>query len=500
MLKINNYFRKKIINMNEDNKDLLMPLAKRAAYLTGLGISSDDELSKYIFLAKKARELNIPIESNTVSLIIKNSNDTGDILYGLLKHRIGSLGIKKTAYPNPGLSPESLYSEIDLNQWLEIAHKIYKDCKSGKRSKNSALKFYSNILDNEERERFLKWFNYFSSGDHLKYSSQSYKEYKMKKESVFQSGLVGNGFYTQDNPGYNFSGKNRGNNMPGDSFDGSSLPKPEESLENTEKEKLSNWKKAINRACKRIDTLLRNGDIPYEEYLEMAQHLFQLSSLIKKVSLASTASDVTYRTANIFKKAGHQDHAATLTKIAQEIEQEQQGAVAPALEEAPAAAPTASPEPAETGLSQQEEKSGVEIPEPDNVEPTKLRDIEPIPGPKEDEYEILAGNINLEDAAKKLDEVAGMLADRRIIRQLAEFDIMLDKIGIASMFPELAESQSKLIDAFSYALTRVTKMMGQLSNAKTLLEAGGPLPGTTQAGEEQPSPTEGPAESEENLG
>ena len=47
-------------------------------------------------------------------------------------------------------------------------------------------------------------------------------------------------------------------------------------------------------------------------------------------------------------------------------------------------------------------------------------------------------------------EVAGMLADRRIIRQLAEFDIMLDKIGIASMFPELAESQSKLIDSFSY--------------------------------------------------
>ena len=128
----------------------------------------------------------------------------------------------------------------------------------------------------------------------------------------------------------------------------------------------------------------------------------------------------------------------------------------------------------------------------------KLRDIEPIPGPKDDEYEVLAGNISLEDAAKKLDEVAGMLADRRIIRQLAEFDIMLDKIGIASMFPELAESQSKLIDAFSYALTRVTKMMGQLSNAKSLLEAGGPLPGTSQPATEE-APISAP-ESEELPG
>jgi uncharacterized transporter YbjL len=53
---------------------------------------------------------------------------------------------------------------------------------------------------------------------------------------------------------------------------------------------------------------------------------------------------------------------------------------------------------------------------------------------------------------------------------LAEFDIMLDKIGIASMFPELAEAQSKLIESYSYALTRVTKMLGMLSNNKAIME------------------------------
>ena len=47
---------------------------------------------------------------------------------------------------------------------------------------------------------------------------------------------------------------------------------------------------------------------------------------------------------------------------------------------------------------------------------------------------------------------------------------MLDKVGIASMFPELAEAQSKLIESYSYALTRVTKMLGMLSNNKAIME------------------------------
>lgn len=476
MSKINNYFKEKLINLSED-KSTLYPFVKRALYLSSIGISSDEELRRYLFLKKEAKKLNISISKSFATEIIKNANDDGDILYNLLKKEISARQIKKVAYPNPGLSPDALTEEVNLNNWLDIVHKIYKDCKNGLRTKESALEFYSNILDNEEKQKFLRWFDYFSSGDHLKYSE--HKDEKMKKESVFQSGLVGNGPYTQDNPGYNFSGRNRGNNMPGDSFTASSIPDKTEKDSNTKSDKLLEWKKAINRACKRIDTLLREGDIPYDEYSEMAKHLFELSSLIKRVKLASTMSDVTYRTANILKKAGHAGHASALTKIAQEISEQP----VPVPEAPPEATPAEAQEPA--GPSSQEQKAGVEVPEPDNVEPAKLRDIEPIPGPQEGEYEALAGNINLEDAAKKLDEVAGMLADRRIIRQLAEFDIMLDKIGIASMFPELAESQSKLIDAFSYALTRVTKMMGQLSNAKTLLEAGGPLPGISQQEEAQ---------------
>jgi len=139
-------------------------------------------------------------------------------------------------------------------------------------------------------------------------------------------------------------------------------------------------------------------------------------------------------------------------------------------------------------------------------EPVDIRDIK-TPGPDEDDYKfVLDGEVNIEDAAKKLDDVASTLSDRRVIRMLAEFDIMLDKIGIASMFPELAESQSKLIDAFSYALTRVSKMMGQISNARTLIESSEGLPGRSEnlnaeaPAQEQPAPEEAPVETAENEG
>mgnify|MGYP003116688859 CR=1 FL=1 len=190
-----------------------------------------------------------------------------------------------------------------------------------------------------------------------------------------------------------------------------------------------------------------------------------------------TAYDLTYRTANKFEKLGFDnearilkraaDYGSDIIKTAQEIPPEQE-AVPPgaATEEAP---------------QQEEEGSNRPVPGPDEVEPAKLEDITPIPGPEESDYEKLAGNIDLADASQKLDQAAGMLADRRVIRLLAEFDIMLDKLGIASMFPELAESQAKLIDAFGYALTRVTKMMGQLSNAETLISnQQGNIPGVSQ--------------------
>jgi hypothetical protein len=499
MIRLNNFFKERLINLNSLSADELKPILKRALYLSDFGIENEASLKKFIYLEKKAEEFKINLTDGIRKDIFSKADDAGDINYLLLKEKIANKNLQKVAYPNPGLSPDSFYKEVDLNKWLEIVNRIYKECKAGHKTKQEALEFYSNILNKEERHRFLRWFSFYSDGEHLKYSKN--KEDHMKKESVFQSDLgQGNNPYYHDGPGFYFQNRNLGNNMPGDSFTDSVVSKNDDGkidVKEANSEKKSNWKKSLHTAIRRIDKLMRDSDfMDNEEYTRMANLLLELSIMVKSIKLASTMGDVTYKTASIFKESGYKNHADTLMKLAQEISPE----VPPtAPTEAPAAAPmpespgevAAAPE----GPSQQEQASGVSVPEPDDIEPASLRDIEPIPGPAKDEYDILAGDIKLDDAAGKLDEVAGMLADRRIIRQLAEFDIMLDKIGIASMFPELAESQSKLIDAYSYALTRVTKMMGQLANAKTLLEADNKtIPGATPAVETEAIPEATPTE------
>jgi hypothetical protein len=253
-----------------------------------------------------------------------------------------------------------------------------------------------------------------------------------------------------------------------------------------------------------------------DTYRNLAENLMNLSLQVHTLKLANTLTDVTYKAANKFTKLGHKEGAEILKKIAQEVPEqpplnqgpdprlEREEDVAPA---APVAGVEEGALPAEVPLEPGVEPEVEEvdptkgIPRVDTVEPAALESIKPIPGARPGEYEELAGDIGLDDAATKLDEVAGMLADRRIIRQLAEFDIMLDKLGIASMFPELAESQSKLIDAYSYALTRVTKMMGQLANAKTLVKAQTGIPGATEETEPAEEVVQAPEqELEEEVG
>jgi hypothetical protein len=500
---INNFFKQEIIKLSAFEEPFLRQTIKRAAYLSGIGIDSKESFYRFTLAKSHCNKLNLKMSDHDLVTISNSCIDDDEVLYKIVKSQIINSNLKKIAYPNPGLSPDFIKEEVDLNKWIDAARGIYVDCKYNGVSLEKAIEDYSNTLPKEDRFNFLNWIKIYLSGDKTKYSNE--EGIRMKKESVFQSDLgQGNNPYAHDGSGFYFQNRNLGNNMPGDSFSaGTGIPSTGDALKPTSQkmqpnspERRKKLKKDLHAACRRIDKVIREeGFCTEEEYVQIAKLLLELSMLIKKVKLASTVNDLTYRYAKKIEKIGHKRYADSLIKFAQDAEAPPvQPDVTPDLpaEEAQAAPEAEQP----AGPSDQERKSGVSIPEPDNVEPTKLRDIEPIPGAQPGEYEMLAGNINLEDAAKKLDEVAGMLADRRIIRQLAEFDIMLDKIGIASMFPELAESQSKLIDAFSYALTRVTKMMGQLSNAKSLLEAGGAgIPGASsdQSAAETP-PEESDAE------
>jgi len=515
MTNINKFLYQKLSSLSsgiETNEFRL--LVSRAAYLSSIGIDSDAKLKMLTLIKSAARDLDVRLSKDEILKVLAHCpKSRNDILYAISKAKIDSVGIRKIAYPNPGLSVDSIAEEFDINKWLNIVYKIYSSIESGDMSRGNAIEYYSNTLDDKERESFLNWFKYYSSGEHTKYSEK--EEHNMKKEAVYSGSLGQAGDTYSAGSGSFYSNKNTGNNMPGDSFAGSTFDEasslPAKSLE--EKNSFNTWKQQLYGAIRRVDKLIRSDAyVEHEDYKDLSEALSNLSILAKKIKLARTLSDVTYKTASAFEKAGSKEAASILMKVAQAVppEEEPVEAAGPVTADqavltpqAPEAAMTAAPDPAQEpeghGLSSQEEASGTSVPESDDVEPISLRNITPIPGAAPGEYEALAGNITLIDASNKLDEVAGLLADRRIIRQLAEFDIMLDKIGVASMFPELAESQSKLIDAFSYALTRVTKMMGQLANASVIANSRSGIPGAEDVATQDAEQQEGELSQEGDL-
>lgn len=512
-LKINDFLLRKLAEKSSSLSGPYFDAARgRAVRLSNIGVDSSEKAAVYTLLKNAGKAFDADLsDSFFAKNITKKITNMNDAYFVVLSEIIDKKGITKVAYPNSFGSNFNYEEQVDLSKWLKTVHLIYDAVNKGEMSKSNSLEYYSNFIgiDEDEKLRFKKWFEYYSEGEHLKYSS--FKESEMNKKAVYTSNLGQTSSTYSHGGGSSYLGSSGGFNMPGDSFGGESFDSVVRKTKSNgdDTEAFNSWKNKLHGALRRIDKLLRSQYMDGEKYKMLAEHLLNLSHQVHCLKFASTISDVTYKTAGTLQKHGQSDAANMLIKVAQEVPENEAGVQPQGANPVEQTAPTAGSEEAQVATPQgeaaQEEATDdpndpkSKIPSPDDVEPVELKDITPLPGARQGEYEELAGEITLDDAASKLDEVAGMLADRRIIRQLAEFDIMLDKIGIASMFPELAESQSKLIDSFSYALTRVTKMMGQLANAKSIIDSRGGLPGKDEAAVEQ-APDEPSTTPEQQLG
>ena len=380
--------------------------------------------------------------------IVKKLKTENDLYFYITSLVIDKNSMKKVAYPmGENYFFKNPFYGYDLQSWATCVHKIYESVyKDGADYSDSVIKYSSNIFkDDEERNNFLSWLKYYNHGEHLKYNT---------KTASFNFGL------------------NAGGNLYKEDYMGTDFVLDHDSQVNNAKEhgetKLNykNWKKKFNTALRRVDKILKESEdyVDPEKYEEISQVLNKLDVQVGKIRLQASASDISYRAAGQLRKLGFDQGASVLYKYSQEAAPPEVAPVPSELTDtAPVITEDAVPSPAEVERKQQDKE---------NVERGKevMKDIEPLPGPRKNEYEdIMKKDVSVEDASRKLEQIAGTLSDRRVIRYLAEFDIMLDKVGIASMFPELAEAQSKLIESYSYALTRVTKMLGMLSNNKSIM-------------------------------
>jgi hypothetical protein len=388
-----------------------------------------------------------------LSLCDKNIKNSNDLYFNIFTQ---TRGLKKVAYPSMREAEKA--KQYDVDRWAAFAYKIYDSMNNENLSFHKALDKYTKLVskDEEERVKFRQWINYYRDGEHKKYSSEdNMSKDLMKKIANYQSGLIGPGFYPPD-----YS-----------SVESSDVPVEQVA---TPKEGFVKWKGKLYQAIRRVDKILREGD----DYLDGATqadlvellHRFDLSA--RQTRLESTAAEMALAISDGFRKKGFYKGSEILEKFAQDAgvqrdqepllqnapaPQEQQSS--PETTEAPAATPTDAPP---TEVAPQESTSN--NPGGDAV----VRSVSDIANP--DEYKDLEQSASLELAARKLEDVAARLADRRTIRLLAEFDIILDKLGLAAMFPELSEAQSKLIDAYSYALVRTTRMLGMLASGRSISE------------------------------
>lgn len=72
------------------------------------------------------------------------------------------------------------------------------------------------------------------------------------------------------------------------------------------------------------------------------------------------------------------------------------------------------------------------------------------------------GSSGVQPIISKLEETSKALKSRDMIRELANIDILLNELGMASYFPEISFAQSKLIEAFGYASSKIEDIVAKL--------------------------------------
>lgn len=410
-------------------------------------IANSIEGAAFVSAANLCEHHQIPLRKDVLQFVVETANELrpqneNDYYFLTTMAFLDSGNLYKVAYPN--IESATIVPEYDLDKWVTLVYKIYSAAKNGKMDYDKAVDHYASSLDKDsgEDQKFKQWLKYYKNGDHLKYSNIVH-ENGMKKVA-YQFGLNSPGFYPkQDQP------------IPSELI-----------LDQDSKENFSTWKQKLYQAIRRLDKLIRQGDDLLDPDLqaELADLLHRFDMEVRKTRLNSTASDITLKYSNLLEERGFAKEAGEFVKLAQAapsdpFEEPEERPAAPAVK--PPSAPMRPDAPNPLGPTD-------ELSEPKPSGSTVGNALKNTEGPEEGEYEALDGDITVEHASSKLEEVAGRLADRRVIRLLAEFDIMLDKLGVAAMFPELLEAESKLIDAYSYALTRVTKMLGMLSSGRDI--------------------------------
>ena len=316
----------------------------------------------------------------------------------------------KKAYPNT-FGKDNKETVYDRYKWVTTIKAVYSLLKEKGISKDAAIEIATVDWTTDERFKFTNWLKYYESGITEKYNV---KTAKIKKDAFDPVDLDELGL-----PAHMLDPETRSNNVNNRPQSSYKLRKEKNKRED-DLQRAKHFKIKMKSRLRSLRKLLdRYNDIlPHQSIENIQDEMYTLDKSVSKLNIYSSLEDCTIRSANRIRKMGFDEGADLLCKFAKD--------------------PLAATDPINDTGAVVESLPPAESPQPSTP------------------------NVDLSMVIQRLEGLTKLLKSRDLIRDMASVDILLNELGLASYFPELGDSQSKLIEAYSYASNRVESIVSKL--------------------------------------
>jgi hypothetical protein len=428
---------------NSVDTDEYAPLiVEHANNIETLGIKTAEGCKEYFFVYTKCPRVIERLSGTVLSkkqlfklcqMAFKDNKSTEGKLDKLALDFIKENNLIKTSYPNSMCIDGSGYvsPQYNIEKWIETLRTIYSAASLHGKPMASTLKELTANWPVKERINFERWMKFYQEGEHQKYNVKVASLTKNAQQYQYlpraQLGQLDN-----------------------------ILNPPAEEKEDKKDEVSKSVKKKLRGRLTSMDKILYEyGDVfPDQELRELVSIIKNLDDKIRFLHLKASITNCLIRSAGQLQKRGFVEGANELHKIAQEV-----------------ATDTLPEPPQEVAAPAPAENAPAPVPNPELGKDGKPVSV-PSLSASQDEIDMPDFNsATIKDALSKLEEVNKVISERNVVRALAAVDIILGQLGIASYFPKLSEAQSKLMDAFNYAGTRVAEVIGQMRGGQGAISA-----------------------------
>lgn len=523
--KINDFLYEQVISRVESlPKHLQEQIIKEAIGMTEAGVVDHESQKEFFYILTHASNLAQELadfklnnrDLAKISHILFTERKSYPIntifnFYNAVKNALNKLDlpIKKIAYPQ-GQSDLSVQYPHDIQKWMKAMQDIYGYCHNYDVEFSAAFEYLTRNWDIMEKNDFKHWMAFYQENAHNKYKTAQY--YEAGPGARIPVDHLKAKFPMPD--------MNNVNSFPMQEDLGKSIDDKKEEVMKKIKSIISRLNAAERLATDpEVQKVLQKAlDIGVSKWLEELQRVKRLVQVAPIKSASSPLlEDIIVREANVLESKGFPKAASLMKKLAQEVspppvpsadeltppppsdvssedeelakgqdainefiagmnnaddsnyaqdeeEVDEFAAITVTAQEMPQASPAGAPAPApmpaqpvptnpEQAALEVQEDDGTVLPE-ENTQTNALNSA--------DVFEAALASVKVSDVVAKLEALANIFRTREISRQLAIIDLMMDRLGIASFFPSLAEANSKTLESNQYALTRIEDILSKL--------------------------------------